>query len=238
MKLEFFSTIAGVAEMFPVLPAKEVIPKWVSECREDYLKSNKRDIHVFRCPGIFDLMSTGFVITAWHDIHVEVKPDKLSVTTPDEALNRLSGKPTVGIQEQFARFFPKRPWSQKHILKINTPWNVLVPKNLKFIHIPLPFTEFQDFESTMGIHDPSIASDINIQGYVNKTVGNIFIKAGTPIVQLVPLSDKTFTHVCRDMNEKDEKWFRRKKYFDSCTFVLQRNKIKEAYNNFVERRND
>jgi hypothetical protein len=236
MKVEFFSTIPGVAEFFPVLAAKDVLPRWTEECRADYLRSNKRDIHTFRCPGIFDLMSTGFIITAWHDINIEVTPDKLSITTPDEMLNKLSGKPTVGIQDTVAKFFPKRPWSQKHILKINTPWNVIVPKGLKFIHIPLPFTEFMDYESVMGIHDPSIASDVNIQGYVNKTVGNVFIKAGTPICQLVPLSEKTYTHVCRDMNESDEKWFKRKKYFDSCSFVAQRSRIKEAYNKFFGER--
>lgn len=236
MKVEFFSTIAGVAEFYPVLPAKEVLPNWVERCRDDYLRSNKQIIHTFRCPGIFDLMATGFVITAWHDMLVEVTPTKINITTPNEQLKMLSGKPTITMQDDVAKFFPKRPWSQQQILKINTPWNVLAPKGLKFLHIPLPYSDFFDFESVMGIHDPSVASDINIQGYINKLAGSFTIKAGTPICQLVPMTEKNVTHVCRDMNKSDELWFKKKKFFDSCTFVLQRNKIKEAYNNFVEKR--
>lgn len=236
MKIEFFSTIAGVTEMFPILPAKQVIPKWVSEARNDYMKSDKKNAHVFRCPGIIDLMSTGFIVSAWHDINIDITPEKINVSTPDEMLNRLSGKPPVNMQERVAQFFPKRPWSQKHILKINTPWNVLAPKNLKFMFIPIPYSDYLDFEATPGILDPSIASDINIQGYMNKTIGNIFIKAGTPICQLIPITEKSYSMVCRDMTPKDELWFKKKRFFDSCTFVLQRNKIKEAYNNFMENR--
>lgn len=236
MKVEFFSTIAGVTEFFPVLPAQDCLPNWVSQCRDDYLKSDKRSIHIYRCPGIFDLMATGFVVTAWHDMLVETTSTAINITTPNEQLNKLSGKSAVSMQDEVARFFPKRPWSQKQILKINTPWNVLAPKGLKFLHIPMPYSDFFDFESVMGIHDPAISSEINIQGYINRTTGSFLIKAGTPICQLVPLTEKGVTHICRDMNKSDELWFKKKKFFDTCTFVLQRNRIKEAYNNFVRNR--
>lgn len=236
MKVEFFSTIAGVADFFPILPAKECLPNWVSQCRDDYLKSDKRSIHVFKCPGIFDLMATGFVVTAWHDTLIEVTPTSINITSPNDQLTKLSGKSTITIQDDNAKFFPKRPWSQKQILKINTPWHILAPKGLKFLHIPMPYSDFFDYESVIGVHDPSISSEINIQGYINRTGGSFVIKAGAPICQLVPLTDKTVTHVCRDMNKSDELWFKKKRFFDTCTFVLQRNKIKEAYNNFVEKR--
>ena len=35
--IEFFSSIEGVAETFPIRLAKEVIPSWVNEARKDFL---------------------------------------------------------------------------------------------------------------------------------------------------------------------------------------------------------
>jgi hypothetical protein len=234
--IEFFSSIEGVAETFPIRLAKEVIPSWVNEARKDFLVEQKNaEIgfqHITRCPGIFHLFTTGYIISAWHDI--EIVGEK--VTVPDTMVNTLLGKNTIGVQgsEGIAKHIPKRPWSHPSILKVNTPWHVLAPKGVKFLMIPVPYTDYLDFESCMGILDPGYSSEINVQGYWNKKIGSAIIKAGTPIAQLIPLTEKSYNFVVRDKNKKDEQWLQKRNYLNFFSFQFARTLVKNAYIRHVE----
>lgn len=233
MKIEFFSSIAGVAETFPILNAKDCIPDWVSVARAEYIKSDKKDMHIFKCPGIVDILTTGFVVTAWHDVEIIPKQDAVNVTIPDGKLNDLLGKEAVQIQSPngVAKHIPKRPWSHKAIVKINTPWHVW--SKCKLLMIPMPYTDYFDFESTSGILDPGVANEINIQGYWNTNTSTI--KAGTPLCQIIPLTEKQYTMLCRDANARDKLWLKKREFFNNFAFVLQRQKLKQAYDKEIGR---
>ena len=239
--IEFFSSIEGVAETFPIRPAREVFPPWVNEARKDFFvqqknQGNALQHHITRCPGIFHLFATGYIVSAWHDLEIEGSAEGFKYNLPDKMVNTLLGKDTVGAQgaDDVAKHIPKRPWSMPSILKLNTPWHILAPKGLKFLVIPIPYTDYLDFESCIGILDPGYSSEINIQGYWNKTIGSATMKAGTPIAQLIPLTEKTYDFVVRDKNEKDEQWLRKFKYFNYMAFQYARNLIKNAYTKHVE----
>ena len=60
------------------------------------------------------------------------------------------------------------------------------------------------------------------------------MKAGTPIAQLIPLTEKTYDFIVRDKNEKDEQWIRKFKYFNYMAFQFARNLIKNAYTKHIE----
>ena len=63
-KIEFFSTIPGVAEAFPIIEAKNFKPDWTKSAIKDLVdkksKSTNNDTgrftHLAYCPGIFDLL--------------------------------------------------------------------------------------------------------------------------------------------------------------------------------------
>lgn len=236
-KIQFFSSVPGLAETFPIKPAKEVIPKWVHAARTDYLKQkDKREIHIFKCPGIFELFGAGYIIPAWHDFEIECNEVGFRVTVPDGSLNDLLGKETLQSQhaDGVAKFLPTRPWSVASILKINTPWHVMAPKGVKFLMIPLPYTDDFKFESCSGILDPGISSELNIQGYWNEKSGKHIIKAGTPLAQLIPITEKNYDFIVRDKNDRDDLWLTKRKYLNFFGFSFNRPKIKESY----ERHND
>jgi hypothetical protein len=231
-QIKFFSTIPGVADAFPILESKNSMPSWMQAARLDYMKQNKRDLTILRCPGVVDLLTTGYIVTAWHDIDVEVQPHKFSVTIPDQSLNDMLEKDSIQVQtpDGLAKHIPKRPWSQKAILKINTPWNLMAPKGLKFMMIPLPYTESFEFEAAPGILDPGYSTELNVQGYVNVPAGTtLTIKAGTPLAQLVPMSNEQYEFVCRDMTEEDKTWAVKRKFLNKFAFIFQRNTVKESY---------
>lgn len=236
-KLEFFSSVPGLAETFPIKPSKEVIPKWAYAAKADYIKTKDRhEIHIFKCPGIFEMYTTGFIVNSWHDIDIETDGERFRMTIPDAKLETLLGK--EAIQEQthsgIAKFLPKRPWSCKSILKINTPWHVLAPKGVKLLMIPIPYSDYHDFESCIGILDPALSTEINVQGYWNNlSPGKHYIRAGTPLAQLIPITEKTLEFVVRDANQYDLAWLTKRSYLNYIGFLLNRSKLREAYDRMV-----
>ena len=95
--------------------------------------------------------------------------------------------------------------------------------------LPLPYPDTFEFESAIGLLDPSISSEINIQGYWNLQNQSHTIKAGTPLCQIIPVTEQSLKLVVRDMNYKDELWIKKKKYLNYFSFILNRQKVKEAY---------
>jgi len=231
--INFFSQVEGVADSFPILKAKDAIPSWVNDAKKDFLIAqeslNRGFQHITRCPGIFHLFNTGYIVPMWFDL--EVSRDQWTVADP--SINEFLGKEPMGLQlgEGIAKNIPKRPWSWPDIVKINTPWHVMAPKDVKFLMIPLPYTPFFDFEACLGILDPAYSTEINIQGYLNAP--STFIKAGTPIAQLIPLTEKHYDVIVRDQNENDKLWLKKRKYLNFFSFQYPRHLIKKLYNKHV-----
>ncbi len=231
--IKFFSQVEGVADSFPILKAKDAIPSWVNDARRDFLKAQESEErgfqHITRCPGIFNLFTTGYIVPMWFDL--ELSDEKWSVA--DFAVNQFLDKESISLQHGngIGKNIPKRPWSWPDILKINTPWHVMAPKDVKFLIIPLPYTPFFDFEACSGILDPAYSSEINIQGYLNAP--STFIRAGTPIAQMIPLTEKHYDVIVRDQNESDKLWLKKRKYLNYFSFHYPRHLIKKLYNKHV-----
>ena len=236
-KIEFFSGVSGVAETFPIRASREVIPKWVYSAKADYVKNkDKRDIHIYKCPGIFDMYMTGYIVSSWHDIEIETDGDRFRITIPDAKLETLLGKQAVQEQTHLgvAKFLPQRPWSAKSILKINTPWHVMAPRGIKFLMTAIPYTDYFDFESCTGILDPALSTEINVQGYWNNLKpGKHMIRAGTPLAQLIPLTERNLEFVVRDATEHDRQWLDKRGYLNYIGFVFNRAKLRDAYERFI-----
>lgn len=229
--IEFFSTIQGVAETFPIVLAKEKMPSWVYQAREEYKADDKRKSTLMRCPGIMDILTTGYIVVSPYDMEIQV--DENNVTTfINPTIEDLLGKPPAQTQmgDSIGRHLPKRPWSNKNILKINTPWHI--KSNCKFMMIPLPYTDDFGFEACTGILDPSVSSEINVQGYINGH-GIMEIKAGTPLCQLVPITESKHDIDVRDMNERDKRWIEKRKFLNNHSFILNKGLIKRAYKKWI-----
>ena len=96
----------------------------------------------------------------------------------------------------------------------------------------MPYPDHFDYESSSGILDPATSSELNVQLYWNIKEGERFIKAGSPLMQIVPITDKDLTMVCREVNEKEMNWIKKRSYFKSFSFSPVRNRIKELYHRY------
>lgn len=233
----FFSTVDGVADVCPIITADQCLPKWASLAKERFVKEkstrNDRFNHIYQCPGIFDLYNYGFVVTAWHDFIIKTEFGKAGFAwkIPHEEISLLmNGVDVIGThQQQIAEFLPKRPTTIGQPIKINTPWHVIAPKGVKFIVLPIAYPDTFEFDSHIGILDPGVSSEINIQLNWNVKDGETLVKAGTPLMHMIPISEEKFNLICRDATEYDKKWIKKRNFLNNFTFKLKRNIIKEFY---------
>lgn len=236
-KIEFFSTIDGLADAVPIIEAKDYTAKWMGAARQDYINNLKtstgRFNHIFQCPGIFDLANYGYIIPMWHDVLIKTNgdPSGFSWMVPSSELTDLvAHRDIIGSHpSELGKYLPKKPGALSSIVKINTPWNVVAPKGVKFIMLPIAYPDSYEFESTIGILDPGYSSEINVQLWWNIRNGEHVIKAGTPLAHLIPLSEEKYELVCRTMNARDARWIKKQQFFNHFTFKLKRNSVKEWY---------
>jgi len=239
-KIEFFSYVQGVASACPVLPAKSNLPSWVNQARQDFkvqaVATDKKFTHLYRCPGVFEILGEGYLITLPWDIIIETRGDDWDFkwTVPDAELTNLMGGEIQLAQshKDNAKWLPTPPGALKTIVKLATPWHVRVPKDVKLMILPLSYSDTHEFEQVPGILDPGISSEINflLRWYVRN--GSYKIKAGTPIAHVIPITERSLVLECRDATPKDLKWVQRLRYLQTFSFAIQRKKIKEAYKSF------
>jgi len=236
-KIEFYSTVPGLPDLYPIVKAKDAMPAWTKIARDSYVKKKNRTLgsmsHIYQCPGIFDLFKHGFVVPMWHDVIISTNgnPDEFTWTVPSSDLASLT--PEVNIVENQSNGvgteMPIKPWSLNTFVKINTPWHVVAPRGVKLLMLPIAYPDNFEFESSIGILNPGYSNEINIQLYYNVQKGDVLIKAGTPLAHIIPLSEKDYDIVCREMNSLDKFWLDKKKYFRSANFTFKRNIIQDLY---------
>lgn len=245
-KIIFASKVQGVADLHPVVYAKDIKWRWAELMREDYKTvaeqlKYKSYTHTFRCPGIFDLTSTGFILPMPWDITIETNGDGKTffADTPGSTLEKYLETPLVDahLPDSIAKHVPLGPDCLKTVVKLHSPWQIIVPEGIKFLMIPVPYPEQHIFENFIGILDSSISSEIHFQLKWKKLLGRHMIKAGTPMAQLIPLTDERFELVCRDFNAEDQLWFDKKKYFHTHNITRDHKVIKKMYEKYYYHNN-
>lgn len=239
MKIEFFSEVEGLAESVPIINAKDYKMNWFDASRADYLNTLNDNkgltfAHAYRCPGIFDLYNHGFFLPAWCDIRIETNGDPSGfkwVLPNADLLDLMEDKPIINTHsfDGVGKHIPVPPNTLRTIIKINSPWHVMAPKGVKFLINPIPYSDDFTFTNATGILDPSISSEINFQLYWHNLNGVHTIKAGTPLIHMIPITEKKYELICRDKNARDELWIKKRKFLNNFTFMLKRNYMKKSY---------
>jgi hypothetical protein len=240
LKIEFVSEVKGVADMFPVLKASQYKRKWVNAAMVDYKKTRKeteRQSYLVRCPGIFELFKKGYILTSWYDVSIITKKGEegfaYKFPVEGELDNLINGNPIEGQGDNLSKWIPKRTGQINAIVKMNSPLHVIAPKGVKILFLPVPYPEHFDFESTMGILDPAVSTELNAQLHWYKEEGEVIIKAGTPLMYMLPLYDgaEDIELNTRDATEKELEFFKKVNYFHSFAFEPYRfrNKVKKLY---------
>jgi len=231
-KIEFYSEVHGLADTIPIVKPAECLPKWVAMLRADYKQANKDLPHLYRCPGIFDLFKTGFIVPAWHDITFKTDGENYSWEVPSKELLKLKRNEDIASAHSFktiGKYLPRPSWAHPSVLKLNTPWHVIAPKGVKLLITAVPYPDNFHFDALTGILDPAVSTEINIQLNYNVPNGTHRILAGTPLAHIIPLCEDELELVVRDADQKDEIWLKKRVFFNSMAYILNRTRLKKMY---------
>jgi hypothetical protein len=202
MNIKFYSEIPGMAERSPILEASKHLPKWMHDARKA-LKDNPppaNHTHITKCPGVVNLLTTGFILTTWCDVVLETDPDNL-----EQFKYKLpNGIPEDGgwidshNMEHVMKFIPRTTQEKMPIIKYCTPWHVHMPDDVKLLILPISYSEHDFFETAPGILDTNLNDQLNVQGWWKKHPARIMPK-GTPIAHLIPLTSEPYVATISDL---------------------------------------
>jgi len=184
-------------EFFPIRRAREFIPQWWKDIPNNmYDETSNYHTRGFlkttmkRCPGIIEYYKKGIMIPLWSDIETIVD-DKIneqgwSTVTADGS--------SVEPHQDFQRgnFLSSGNW---FLNKLCSPWLIETKEPLDFLYLQ-PHWNLDELNIDIMIPNGYISfyknsHATNIQMFINKSLNRVInIDAGTPILHLVPLTDK------------------------------------------------
>jgi hypothetical protein len=223
-EVEFFSLMPEIVDIAPIQNARNFRPDLLVNASKDFAEKKKdpafgltRLISTAKCPGVYNYVRHGWVMTTWQDFVIETNGDSETFlwTTPVDQARRAT-VPTVGdmieghSKQQYADYIGGTiPNSLSTVIKINTPWRCIVPKGYYLEEGPLPYTSEKRFTTVPGYFDrESGVAQMNVQILWHVMKGKTLIKAGTPIAhyRLIPIEQPKMK--CMAANE-DQLYYER-----------------------------
>lgn len=223
--IRFHSLVPGVNTLYPIIHSSKLNRDWVAEEKQEYHRKKSKcpfgfmnpnnltvdPIHsINKCPAIHGIMNHGFVIRAASDIYVHTNGDRHTINF--KAVDLVPHAPHVNVHgNDVSKWLldSSKDVTLDQILKINTPWRVTTNNNdLVFLVVKTPFVNETRFSPVIGVMDPKIAFEINVQLFWHVLEGDELIKAGTPLCTYIPISRSLLNQsnfVCEDANDIDWK---------------------------------
>jgi hypothetical protein len=100
---------------------------------------------------------------------------------------------------------------------------------------PIAYPDTFEFESSIGVLDPAINTELNIQGFWNVPNGERKLTAGTPIAHIIPLTEKKYDHIIREMTHEDWKFFKKRLFWGTHSFKHKKSLMKDMYKKHFRR---
>lgn len=255
-KIRFINVLPGVAPAYPIYSARELKRDWLERNAKDFNTETKRvkkcPIHEFsfrglgfmiNCPAIKEFMNTGYIVPCPFDFAVDTNGDgvtfQASTLSPADA--GMQFRPdhdniiaTNALQShskaQFHDYVKVPRNSLKTVLKINTGWNIVPDDNFVYMFSSVHYNEEDRFTAAAGILDPYISPAINVQLYWHVLQGREIIKAGTPLLQIIPIPRNALQpeHSCEVLNAVDVNKVMSLSFLNRLTLKPNYNKTREA----------
>ena len=214
--IRFYSLDTGVAALHPIFPAKKLRRKWRSEAlKREHAKEEKKcpalkakvlwqrlqDMdstgapdglwsHAATCPALDAIMDSGYIIPAPADFIIQLDGSG-NFEWRSETLFYGGRYVTAHIPEQtegMRNLVNQQKDVLDYTIKMELPWRVQAHKDIVFIQQNIAYWDEERFSVPTGIVDPQYSYEINCQLFWHITEpGEYLIKAGTPLVQWIPI---------------------------------------------------
>ena len=257
-KVIFWTDNKLLLRQYPIVPANKILPEWFKNLPPKIKHTGVADAGtVKRCPGIMRYLSYGYVIRTWADvtittdmkhnnIHFEYSEDESHGGRKNVFKYFGLGKPiSLMTETSFGNDAPYPNFYFKNVLKWAVGWYAWLPKGYDLWFAPLQYDFNPNFTASTGILDTRITEQLNVQVFWHPTEEKVFIPAGTPLVQLIPIKRDSLDFHIEDDEDKfhearlkekfarywlklaDKLNFMNYKYFDDEIDDYYHNKYKE-----------
>lgn len=204
-KVKFYTEFPEITDQYPIYPAKDYKRKWVKNCARAFAKYKDKTentqslITAAKCPGMRNVMESGYIVQSWFDFTIETTADddtEFKIYYPNQFEKHIEdiGYKNPLINSFNTKFSPlKIPTGNNlnSIIKIWTPYHFEVPDTHELLVLPVMYDDNPPFTACPG----SISGfeiDFNVHVFWHAREGKTFVPAGTPLCQLVPIKrDKT-----------------------------------------------
>jgi hypothetical protein len=197
--ITFTEMLPNISKFMPIELAKASMPKWVKAAQLDFAKKladgypNKVVSSPHRCPGIVDLITSGVIVRAWHDIAITTNGDgqNFEWNTPVNP-EPYTGNEAVGFHppDLLTDYLPKRGDTLRTIIKLYAPWLVSAPDGYRLLSMPMAYSDDARFTNCPGILDTKMNRQLNLQLFWHVLDGTEVIRAGTPLAHLILIPDE------------------------------------------------
>lgn len=229
--VRFYSMEPGVPEIFPIRPSSEIKRSWMDVQQEP--DPDNGPMYTKNCPGIKKLVNSGWILTAPADFIIATNGDKTTFRWR-ESRKFTRGTPGwenyVGFhnQHQTELTLDDPTKSLKTVVKLDTPWRIAASDDMLLLQIPISYNNESRFTAATGVFDPRFGHVVNVQLYWHVFEGETLIKAGTPLVQYLPirrdyLNINNHDVVIDTATEQDLLTERKFNYATNCTFITHDN---------------
>lgn len=188
--IRFYSLEPGVTDLYPIITAHSLKRSWM----EPEVRKKKCPISGMlsssNCPGITNIANSGYIMTAPADFIITTNGDGVTFKWEvpymfkkgmDGYIDKHDSKQTEPILDNIDN-------TLSEVVKVESPWRIKSSDDIVFLQIPVAYNNEKRFTAATGIIDPKYAHVLNVQLFWHVLEGETFIKAGTPLVQYIPLN--------------------------------------------------
>lgn len=233
IKLEMYAPIGHLIEMFPPVFMKHFVPDWWNAInpKNDVHEKNLKGKSIKFCPGFKDLYSVGIGIPLWSDYEINISDEKIvNVQWPTDSQQ-------IGAESHNLTSQTPGAWPGYGSVKFTNPWKFYCEEDIKFAWVQPVWNQTDpiQFITVPGISEFNVNRHTSINTLWKLGHRKEFLKAGTIMAQLVPLTERPIELVYKVMTSDDFKdkfaiWD-----FSLKAATYARNKVLMRKNNlFVE----
>jgi hypothetical protein len=207
-------------------PARKLMPEWYKELPQKINKQEKiNNGTIKRCAPVLDAMSVGWIIPLAADVEFITNNDSSGVSykwTFDRPMVENHGKDQVSTDKAPHPMMPKPP------MKFLNWWAIKVPKDYSVLFVPPLNRGDPRFTCMSGFVDcDGYFEFINFPFFFNTPNYTGIVKAGTPLVQAIPIPRNKL------LKEAKVRKFDKKDHAD-LEKTRNRRKVHESiYRNFI-----
>jgi len=184
IKLQCYTTMQSLVDLFPPQAGKGSLPNWYFDLRKE-----PDWITVRHCNGFQDLYKNSFLIKSWSDIDIEVRPDG-SIAYDFACKEEIK----LPLERHHIDSQASGAWPGYCNIKLMSPWYFKTDRMVKWLMIPPIWDQKDPLEWTVA---PGIlefkyqhVSNINCLLKLKSEPYMIHIKAGQALAQFVPLFEE------------------------------------------------